>query len=173
MDAVEAASVGAVEAAGAGAELPIEASAALLFLKRRRRSLVAMERAVRRPAPLPALQTEVPGPRRAGLKRGVEVGECAARPSRNIARRHHSKSLPAPGGGALRRRRPPAIEGGVAARGRSSRASSRSRGLGRPPRRARQATLATAAAGVSRERPPAAGRDGSPRAAHARNRRRR
>src|SRR5262249_19452646 len=100
------------QAAGAVAGLPIGASAALRFLKRRRLAPVATAHAVRPPLP-PALQTEVPGPRRAGLRRGAEAGECDARPSRNSARRRRSKSLPAPVWVALRR--PRAIEEGVVA----------------------------------------------------------
>src|SRR5262245_1367022 len=126
-----------VETAGAGAELPIGASAAPRFLKRRRLAPVATARAVRPPLP-PALQTEVPGPRRAGLRRGAEVGECAARPSRNSARRRRSKSLPAPVWVALRR--PRAIEEGVVAARLPSRAPLRSTGPGRFPRRDRKST---------------------------------
>src|SRR5262249_45234946 len=160
-----------VKVAGVGAELPIVASAALRFLERRRWALVSMARAVRWPALPPALPLpkEAPTPRRAGPRRGAEAGERAARSSRKSARRRRSESRPPPVGGAIRRRSPRAIEEGGAA----SRAPLRSMGLSRDPRRARPATLATVAAGVSRETPPAAGRDGSPRAARARNLRRR
>src|SRR5262245_11064894 len=157
-----------VETVGVGAGPPIEASPALRFLERRRRAPVAPARAVGA-----ALQTEVPGPRRAGLRRGVEAGGCAARPSRKIARRRRSKSHPAPVEGALRPAPPRAIEGGVAVARRPLRAPLRSTGLSRPPRQARRAALATVVVGVSRERPPAVGHGGSPRAARARNHRRR
>src|SRR5262245_14585335 len=118
----------------------------------------------------PALPPEVPVPRRAGLKRGVEAGECVARPSRRAARRHHSEFRPAPGEGATQgRRSSPAFEGGVVAARRPSRGPLRSTGPTRPPHRARPAKLATAVTGESRETPPAAGRHESPRAPRARN----
>src|SRR5262245_13744091 len=164
--------MGVVDAAGAVAGLPFVTSAALRFLKRRPRTPVAIARAVRIELP-PALLTEVPGPHRAGLRKGVEAGGCDVRSSRRSARRHRSKSRPAPDGGAIRRRQPPAVEGGGAASRRPSTASLRPTGLSRLPLRARPATLATVAADVSREKPPAAGRDESSRAARARDRRRR